>query len=94
MNSYNLRNQNVHIVKSISYHIKSSSAGKSNCSCNGSKPVICKYSNKSLYKIINDRQVVNPIRESVAVNYCTQAHKRSFNVRQTWMTQMILAISL
>ena len=53
--------------------------GKSDCSSNVSKPVICKFSNKSICKIINDRQVVNPVHESLVVNHCERAHKRSFN---------------
>ena len=63
MNSCNVRNRNVHIVNSISHHTKPLSVGKSDCSCNVSKPVICKSSNMSVCKIINDRQVFNLVRE-------------------------------
>ena len=41
MSSCNVRNRNVHIVNSVGHHTKPLSAGKSDCSCNVSKPVIC-----------------------------------------------------
>ena len=56
MSSCNVGNRNVHIVNSISHHTKPLSVGKSDCSCNVSKPVICKSSNISVCKIINNRQ--------------------------------------
>ena len=43
MSSYHVRNRNVHIVNSISHHTKPLSVGKSDCSRNVSKPVICKF---------------------------------------------------
>ena len=79
MSSCNVPNRNVHIVNSISHHTKPLSVGKSDCSCNASKPVICKSSNISVCKIINNRQVFNPIRDSVVVNLSKRGHKRSFN---------------
>ena len=42
MSSCNVRNRNVHIVNNISRHTKPLSDGKSDCSRNVSKPVICK----------------------------------------------------
>ena len=42
MSSCNVRNQNVHIVNSISDHTKPLSVGKSDCTRNVSKLVICK----------------------------------------------------
>ena len=42
MSSCNVGNRNVHIVNSISHHTKPLSVGKSDCSRNVSKPVICK----------------------------------------------------
>ena len=42
MSSCNVRNRNVHIVNSISRHTKPLSVGKSDCSRNVRKPVICK----------------------------------------------------
>ena len=57
------------------------SVGKSDCFCNVSKPAICKSSNKSVCKIINNRQVFNnPVCESAVVNHSKRAPKRSFNV--------------
>ena len=53
MNSCNLRNQNVHIVNSISQHSKRLNVGKSGCSSNVSEPVICNSSNKSACYIVN-----------------------------------------
>ena len=50
MSSSNVRNRNVCVVNSISHHTKPLSVGKSDCSCNVSKPVICKSSNKSVCK--------------------------------------------
>ena len=38
----NERNQYFHIINSISHHTKPLSVGKFDCSCNVSKPVICK----------------------------------------------------
>ena len=53
---------------------------KSDCSCNVSKPVICKFSNKSICKIINSCQVFNPVHESVVVNHIKHDNKQYFNV--------------
>ena len=41
MSSFNVRNQKVLIANSISHHTKLLSVGKSDCSRNVSKPVIC-----------------------------------------------------
>ena len=65
---------------SISRHTKPLSVGKSDCSCNVSKPVVCNYSKIPVCKIINNRQVFYPVRESVVVNHNKRASKRSFNV--------------
>ena len=81
MNSCNVRNRNVQIVNSISHHTKPLSVGKFDCSCNVSKPVNCKFSNKSVRKIVNNRQLFNLVRESVVVSRSKRARKRSFNVR-------------
>ena len=80
MNSCNVLNRNVHIVNSISRHINLLNFGNSDGSCNISKPEICKSSNKSVCKMINDRQVVDPVRESLVVNHSKPSCKRSFNV--------------
>ena len=80
MSSCNVRNQNVHIANSISHHNESLTVGKSDCSCNLSKPVICKPSNISVCKIINNRQVFNLAHHSVVLNLRKRALKRSFNV--------------
>ena len=56
------------------------SVSKSDCSCNVSKPVICNSSNQFVCKIINNRQVFNPVCESVVVNHSKRDNKRSFNV--------------
>ena len=52
----------------FSNQIKPLNLGKSDCSCNVGKPVICKSSDESVCKIINDCQVVNTVRESVVGN--------------------------
>ena len=80
MSSCNVRNRNVHIVNSISHHTKALSVGKSDSSCNVSKSVIYKSSKISVSKIINNRQVFNPVPESVVVNHNTCARKQSLNV--------------
>ena len=80
MSSCNVRNRNVHIVNSISHHTKALSVGKSDSSCHVSKPVIYKSSKISVSKIINNRQVFNPVPESVVVNHNTCARKQSLNV--------------
>ena len=80
MNSCNVCGRNVHTVNSTSHHTKPLSVGKSDCFCNVSKPVICKSSNKSDFKIINNRQVYNPVRECVVVNHSKRDSKQSFNV--------------
>ena len=80
MNSCNARNRSVHIVNSISHHTKPLSVGKSDCFCDVSKLVICKSSNKSVRNIVNNRQLFNPVHESVIVNYSKRACKQSFNV--------------
>ena len=72
MNSCNVRNRNVRIVNSISQHYYLPKVNK---------PVICKSSNISVCKIINNRQVFNPVRESAVVNHGRCASKRFFNVR-------------
>ena len=80
MSSCDVRNRNVYIVHSIRHNTKPLSVGKSDCSCNISKPAICKSSNISVCKVINNRQVFNPVRAAVVVNLSKSAHKRSFNV--------------
>ena len=75
MSSCNVCNQNVHIVNSISHHTKPLSVGKSDCSCNVSKPVICKSLNISVSRIINNHQVFNLVHESAVVNHTKHAHK-------------------
>ena len=69
MSSGNVNSRDVHIVNSISHYTRPLSVGKSDCSCNVSKPVICKPSHVSVCKIINNRQVFNPVHEPVVVNH-------------------------
>ena len=52
MSSCNAPNRNYHIIKSISHHAKPLSVGRSDCSYNVSKPVICKSSNISVVKLL------------------------------------------
>ena len=61
MNSCNVHDRNVHSVSSISHHIKSLNIGKSDFCSNIGKPVMCKFSNKSVYNLISECQAVNPI---------------------------------
>ena len=58
MSSCNVRNRNVHIINSISHHTKPLRVGKSDCSHNVIKPVIC----KSLY--------VKPLNVSKSMSSC------------------------
>ena len=58
MSSCDVCNQNVRIVNSISCHTKPLNVRKSDCSCNISKPVIC----KSLY--------VKPLNVSKSMSSC------------------------
>ena len=61
MNSCNVHDRNVHSVSSISHHIKPLNIGKSDFCSNISKPVMCKFSNKSVYNLISECQAVNPV---------------------------------
>ena len=60
MNSCNVHDRNVHSVSSISHHIKPLNIGKSDFCSNIGKPVMCKFSNKSVYNLISECQAVNP----------------------------------
>ena len=80
VNFCNVRNRNVNIINSVSHHTELLGISKSDCSCNVSKPVICKSSNKSVCKIINNPQIFSPVHESVVVNHSKRDNKRSFNV--------------
>ena len=62
-------------IFSISQYTKPLSVGKSDCFCNVSKSVICNSSNIFVCKIINNHQVLNPVRESVVVNLGKHARK-------------------
>lgn len=61
MNSCNVHDRNVHSVSSISHHIKPLNIGKSDFCSNIGKPVMCKFSNKSVYNLISECQAVNPV---------------------------------
>ena len=61
MNSCNVHDRNVHSVSSISHHIKPLNIGKSDFCSNISKPVMRKFSNKSVYNLISECQAVNPV---------------------------------
>ena len=80
MSSCNVHNRNVHIVDNISHYTRLLSVGKSDCCYNVSKPDICKSSNISVCKIINNHEVFNPAREYAVVYHSKRARKRSFNV--------------
>ena len=67
MSSCNVRNRNVHIVNSISHHTKPLCVGKSDCSRNVSKPVIC----KSLH--------VKPLKVSKSMGSCN-AYNRNVHI--------------
>ena len=55
MSSCNVRNRNDHIVNSVSHHTKPLSVGKSDCSRNVSKPVICKSLHVKSLKVSKSR---------------------------------------
>ena len=57
MSSCNVHNRNVHVVDNISHYTRPLSVGKSDCYYNVSKPDICKSSNISVCKIINNHNV-------------------------------------
>ena len=61
MNSCNVHDRNVHSVSNISHHIKPLNIGKSDFCSNISKPVMRKFSNKSVYNLISECQAVNPV---------------------------------
>ena len=78
MNSCNVHNRNVHIANSINHHSKPWSVSKLAYSCN--VPVFCKSSKKSVCKIIDNRQVFNPVWEFLIVNHSKRHKKQSFSV--------------
>ena len=80
MSSCNVRNQNVHIVNSISHHIKPLNVGKSDCSRDVSKPVI------------RESVVVNISNSACKRSFNVSSHKhgvtKSLNVRSILMTSI------
>ena len=77
MSSCNARNQNLHIANSIGHHTKPLSVGKSDCSCDVSKPDI------------RESVVVNISNSARKRSFNISSHKqgvtKSLNVRSILM---------
>ena len=80
MSSCNVRNQNVHIVNSISHHTKPLSVSKSDCSHNVSKPVICKSLHVKPLKVSKSMSSCNVRNRNVRILHSISHHTKPLSV--------------
>ena len=80
MSSCNIYNRNVNIVKSISHHTKPLNVGKSDCSRNVSKPVICKSLPVKPLKDNKSMSSCNVLNRNVHIVNTVSHHTKPLNV--------------
>ena len=83
MSSRNVCNRNVHIVNSLSHHTKPLSVGKFDCSCNVSKPVICKSLHVKPLKVSKSKSSCNVRNCNVHIVDSISHHIRPSSVNKS-----------
>ena len=83
MSSCNVRNRNVHIVNNISRHTKPLSDGKSDCSRNVSKPVICKSLHAKPLNVSKSTSSCNARNRNVLIVNSFSHHTKPLSVGKT-----------